>query len=343
MISQAEAEGKVDCLRQLHSMRRSRMNMVETQEQYIAAHTVLLNMTCSKSRKLTIEEFLKLYQNLKATHPATGKSPICKEFEELSRMRPHPQASEYKGARDERNAYKNRSQKILAADSKRPRLDVTLHDSKTDYINAVYVDAFRKPDAFLVTQTPLKETINDFWEMVTSSGSITLVTLGPLPDETFWPDVNSISIYGKVTVEHIESTEFPGLVVRSFKICQNKNPPRVFKQFHCPAWKQLEKIPGSHESALDLLGRVDQWQMRAEGAPVVVQSLDGCEECGLYCVLASVCEQVKLEHEVDVFRSVQRVRASRPEFIVSLEQYAFCYETAHRFIDSFGSYSNFSG
>ncbi|KAL1478769.1 hypothetical protein MTO96_052402 [Rhipicephalus appendiculatus] len=83
--------------------------------------------------------------------------------------------------------------------------------------------------------------------------------------------------------------------------------------------------------------------MRAEGAPVVVQCLDGCEESGLYCVLASVCEQLKLEHDVDVFRSVQRVRASRPEFIVSLEQYAFCYEVADRFIDSFGSYSNFSG
>ncbi|KAL1478770.1 hypothetical protein MTO96_052403 [Rhipicephalus appendiculatus] len=183
MISQAEAEGKVDCLRQLQSMRRSRINMVETQEQYITAHTVLVNMACSKSRKLTTEEFVKLYQNLKATHPATGKSPICKEFEELSRMRPHPPASEYKGARDECNACKNRSQKILAADSKRPRLDVALHDSKTDYINAVYVDAFRKPEAFLVTQMPLKQTINDFWEMMTSSGSITLVTLGPLPDK----------------------------------------------------------------------------------------------------------------------------------------------------------------
>ncbi|KAL1478773.1 hypothetical protein MTO96_052401, partial [Rhipicephalus appendiculatus] len=114
MISQAEAEGKVDCLRQLQSMRRSRINMVETQEQYITAHTVLVNMACSKSKKLTTEEFVKLYQNLKATHPATGKSPIFKEFEELSRMRPHPPASEYKGARDECNACKNRSQKILA-------------------------------------------------------------------------------------------------------------------------------------------------------------------------------------------------------------------------------------
>lgn len=327
-------------------MRHSRMNMVETQEQYIAAHKVLVNMACSKSRKLTIEEFLKLYQNLKATHPATGKSPMCKEFEELSRMRPHPDASEYKGARDERNAGKNRSQKILAADSKRPLLNVTMDHSKTDYINAVYVDGFRKPNAFLVTQMPLNETMDDFWEMVASSGSKTVVTLGPLPDQTtpmFWPDLNSTSKHGKITVEHRESTGFPGLVVRSFNICQGKNPSRMLKQFHCPTWRRLERVPGSHDIVLDMLRRVDTWQMLAAGAPVIVQCLDGCQECGLYCVLSSVCEQLKLEHEVDVFRCVQRVRASRPEFIVSVDQYAFCYEVAHRFIDSFGSYSNFTG
>ncbi|XP_070382399.1 receptor-type tyrosine-protein phosphatase mu-like [Dermacentor albipictus] len=351
-ISQSEAEGEVDCLRQLHSMRHSRMNMVETQEQYIAAHKLLVNMACTKSRKLTIEEFLKLYQNLKATHPATGKSLMYKEFEELNRMRPHPDASEYKAARDECNAGKNRSQKILAADSKRPLLNVTTDHGKTDYINAVYVDGFRKPNAFLVTQMPLNGTLDDFWEMVASSGSVTVVTLGPLPDETtlmFWPDFNSSSKHGKITVEHRESTGFPSLVVRSFNICQNEvsnteqNSSRTLKQFHCPTWKRLEKVPGSHEIVLDMLRRVDTWQMRADGAPVVVQCLDGCQECGLYCVLSSVCDQLMLEHEVDVFRCVQRVRASRPEFIVSADQYAFCYEVAHRFIDSFGSYSNFSG
>ncbi|KAH6941660.1 hypothetical protein HPB50_021637 [Hyalomma asiaticum] len=134
----------------------------------------------------------------------------------------------------------------------------------------------------------------------------------------FWPDFNSTSKYGNVTVEHMESTGFPGLVVRSFKICQSNNSPRILKQFHCSSWNRLEKLPGSHECALDLIRRADQWQMRAEGAPVIVQCLDGCQECGLYCVLASVCEQLKLEHEVDVFRCVQRVRESRPEFIVRL-------------------------
>ncbi|KAH7970942.1 hypothetical protein HPB49_016933 [Dermacentor silvarum] len=149
-------------------------------------------------------------------------------------MRPHPDASEYKGARDERNAGKNRSQKILAADSKRPLLNVTMDHSKTDYINAVYVDGFRKPNAFLVTQMPLCETMDDFWEMVASSGSKTVVTLGPLPDQ---------------------------------------NPSRMLKQFHCPTWRRLERVPGSHDIVLDMLRRVDTWQMLAEGAPVIVQCL----------------------------------------------------------------------
>ncbi|KAK8776982.1 hypothetical protein V5799_029673, partial [Amblyomma americanum] len=183
MISEAEADGEVDFVKQLHTMRHSRMNMVETAEQYIFSHKMLVVMICTRGRKLTVEEFLAQYQHLKAKHPVTGKTPISKEFEELGRKRPHPGAADYKGARDERNVCKNRTLKILAADIKRPLLSVKNDGKKTDYINAVFVDGYKKENAYLVTQMPLPETVDDFWEMVAGSGSITLVTLGPLVDE----------------------------------------------------------------------------------------------------------------------------------------------------------------
>ncbi|XP_077548595.1 receptor-type tyrosine-protein phosphatase alpha-like [Haemaphysalis longicornis] len=81
--------------------------------------------------------------------------------------------------------------------------------------------------------------------------------------------------------------------------------------------------------------------MHAEGKTVVVQCLDGCQECGLYCVSAAICDQLKLEQELDVFRSVRNVRASRPEFIVDSDQYAFCFDLALSFLDTFETYSNF--
>ncbi|XP_077549260.1 receptor-type tyrosine-protein phosphatase T-like [Haemaphysalis longicornis] len=345
MLSQAEAEGEVNLVAQLHNMRQSRVNLVESLEQYVFAYMALVEILCSKNHKLSVKEFVSLYQKLKAKVPPTEKSAIDLEFEELSRMCPLPGPEDFRSARDAKNASKNRSPKILAGDSRRPFLSVTADGSKTDYINAVYVDGFKRRKAYLVTQMPLLETIDDFWEMLVGSGAVTLVTLGPLEDETatpsFWPDLKSTARYGKVTVEQTDIQDFQGLVVRTFKVTQNARPARILKQFHSQSWTRRRSVPSSTDVILEILQHVERWQMQAEGRTAVVQCLDGCQECGLYCVSAAICDQLKLEQELDVFRSVRNVRASRPEFIVDSEQYAFCYDLALSFLDTFDTYSNF--
>uniref|UniRef100_A0A224Z7L8 protein-tyrosine-phosphatase n=1 Tax=Rhipicephalus zambeziensis TaxID=60191 RepID=A0A224Z7L8_9ACAR len=344
MLSQAEAEGEVNLVAHLHAMRQSRVNLVESLEQYIFAYMALVEILCSKNHKLSVKEFVTLYQKIKAKSAATGKSAIELEYEELARICPLAAPEEYNSARDVRNAAKNRSSKILACDSRRPFLSVTADGSKTDYINAIYVDGFKRRKAYLVTQLPLPETIDDFWEMLAGSGSVTLVTLGPLQDETtpqFWPSLKTSVKYGKVVVEQTDSQDFRGLLVRTFKVIYGSRPARILKQFHSQSWNRASTVPSSSDVVLEILQHVDRWQMQAEGRTVVVQCLDGCQESGLYCVSAAICDQLKLEQELDVFRSVRNVRSSRPEFIVDSEQYAFCYDLALSFLDTFETYSNF--
>jgi len=36
----------------------------------------------------------------------------------------------------------------------------------SDYINAVYVDSYTRRNRFIVTQTPLASTVDDFWAMI---------------------------------------------------------------------------------------------------------------------------------------------------------------------------------
>ncbi|XP_077549265.1 receptor-type tyrosine-protein phosphatase T-like isoform X3 [Haemaphysalis longicornis] len=345
MLSQAEAEGEVNLVAHLHNMRQSRVNLVESPEQYVFAYMALVEILCSKNHKLSVKEFVSLYQKLKAKVPPAEKSAIDLEFEELNRMCPLPGPEDFRSARDAKNASKNRSPQILAGDSRRPFLSVTADGSKTDYINAVYVDGFKRRKAYLVTQMPLLDTIDDFWEMLAGSGAVTLVTLGPLEDETatpsFWPDLKSTARYGKVTVEQTDTKDFQGLVVRTFKVTQNAKPTRILRQFHSQSWTRHRSVPSSTAVTLEILQHVERWQMHAEGKTVVVQCLDGCQECGLYCVSAAICDQLKLEQELDVFRSVRNVRASRPEFIVDSDQYAFCFDLALSFLDTFETYSNF--
>ncbi|XP_077549267.1 receptor-type tyrosine-protein phosphatase kappa-like isoform X2 [Haemaphysalis longicornis] len=344
MLSQAEAEGEVNLVAHLYAMRQNRVDLVESPEQYIFAYEVLVEILCSKKHNLSIGEFFKLYPKLKAKFAATGKSVIELEFEDLKRICLLPGTEDFRSARDAENASKNRSSEILARDSRRPLLRATSDGSKTDYINAVYVDGFKRRNAYLVTQMPLQETIDDFWEMIAGSRADTLVTLGPLENETvtpkFWPDLKCTKKYGDVTVEQKNTKNFQGLVFRTFVVTQTSGPPRIVKQFHSEFWQRHRSVPSSANIILEILHRVEHWQTEAEGGPVVVQCLDGCQQSGLYCVSATIYDQLKLEKELDVFRAVENVRASRAQFIVDSEQYAFCYDVALACVDSLHTYGN---
>ncbi|XP_077549271.1 uncharacterized protein LOC144162556 isoform X1 [Haemaphysalis longicornis] len=344
MLTQAEAEGRVDLVAQLYAMRQTRVDLVDSLEQYIFAYNILVEILCPKNHKLSIEEFVRLHPKLKAKFPASGKSLINLEFEELSSICASPVPESFRSARDANNTCKDRSSKILAGDSRRPLLRVTSDGLKTDCINAVYVDGYKRSKAYLVTQMPLLETIDDFWEMLVGSGAVTLVTLGPLEDEAvtpiFWPDLKCAAAYGDVTVEQNSTQDFQGLVVRTFLLTQSSGPPRILKQFHSQSWPTHPSVPSSAKVVLELLEHVQRWQAQADGTPVVVQCLDGRQHSGLYCVSAAICDQLQLEKELDVFRAVQNVRGSRAEFIVDSEQYAFCYEVALACVDSLHMYSS---
>ncbi|KAL1473542.1 hypothetical protein MTO96_021911 [Rhipicephalus appendiculatus] len=144
MASQAEAEGEVDLIAHLHKLHQSRTNLLDSEEQYIFAYKALVEILRSKRHTFSAKEFRTLHEKLKTKSPDAGKSVIEVEYEEVARMCLPPAPEQYKSALDGRNAAKNRSPKILACDSRRPFLSCKDDESKTDYINAVYVDGFEK-------------------------------------------------------------------------------------------------------------------------------------------------------------------------------------------------------
>lgn len=65
------------------------------------------------------------------------------------------------------------------------------HDEHSDYINAVPVDGFRFKEQFIVTQTPLPNTVIDFWRMVAEKEVKVIVSLNGIPVDD---EVNSVTV-----------------------------------------------------------------------------------------------------------------------------------------------------
>ena len=64
------------------------------------------------------------------------------------------------------NASRNRFISVVPPDEHRVILSSLGAVQRNDYINAVYIDSYMTPRAYILTQTPLNNTVADFWKMV---------------------------------------------------------------------------------------------------------------------------------------------------------------------------------
>ncbi|XP_064476296.1 receptor-type tyrosine-protein phosphatase U-like [Ornithodoros turicata] len=345
VLDQAEDLKQLDVLSHLNAMRQCRVNLVESLDQYVFAHRALVELLCAACHSISVTGFMKLVQELRIPNSASNKSIIQEEFEELNRpIFRHNET--YKSALSYENVGKNQTRDVLAGDSKRFLLCPPQSSCRTDYINAVYVDGYKSQNVFLVTQFPRPNTVEDFWQMVSTSKTTTIVTLDGLDPADkncpqFWPEVHqTLRNYG-CSVYNTATTVNSGIVMRTFRVEQNEQPSRTVRQFHLQCWPRSNPVPPSCDVILSLIEQVEDWQSRSANTVLVVQCTDGCRASGLFCASSIIWKRMKTEQMVDVFQSVQTIRRSRTEFVRDLVQYQFCYDVALAFLDNLSTYANF--
>ncbi|XP_055359966.1 receptor-type tyrosine-protein phosphatase F isoform X8 [Betta splendens] len=228
------------------------------------------------------------------------------------------------------NKPKNRYANVIAYDHSRVVLTSVDAVPGSDYINANYIDGYRKQNAYIATQGPLPETLSDFWRMVWEQRSNTIVMMTRLEEKSrvkcdqYWPS-RGTDTYGMIQVTMLDTVELATYSVRTFALYKNgSSEKREVRQFQFMAWPD-HGVPEYPTPILAFLRRVKACNPPDAG-PMVVHCSAGVGRTGCFIVIDAMLERMKHEKSVDIYGHVTCMRAQRNYMVQTEDQYIFIHE-----------------
>ncbi|XP_023582772.1 receptor-type tyrosine-protein phosphatase F isoform X4 [Trichechus manatus latirostris] len=228
------------------------------------------------------------------------------------------------------NKPKNRYANVIAYDHSRVILTSIDGVPGSDYINANYIDGYRKQNAYIATQGPLPETMGDFWRMVWEQRTATVVMMTRLEEKSrvkcdqYWP-VRGAETYGLIQVTLLDTVELATYTVRTFALHKSgSSEKRELRQFQFMAWPD-HGVPEYPTPILAFLRRVKACNPLDAG-PMVVHCSAGVGRTGCFIVTDAMLERMKHEKTVDIYGHVTCMRSQRNYMVQTEDQYVFIHE-----------------
>nr|XP_009941035.1 PREDICTED: receptor-type tyrosine-protein phosphatase T [Opisthocomus hoazin] len=342
MLDMAENEGVVDIFNCVRELRSQRVNLVQTEEQYVFVHDAILEACLCGNTAIPVCEFRSIYYNISRSDPQTNSSQIKDEFQTLNIVTPRVRPEDCSIGLLPRNHDKNRCMDVLPLDRCLPFL-ISVDGESSNYINAALMDSHKQPAAFIVTQHPLPNTVADFWRLVFDYNCSSVVMLNEMDAAQlcmqYWPEKTSCC-YGPIQVEFVSADIDEDIINRIFRICNMARPQdgyRIVQHLQYIGWPAYRDTPPSKRSLLKVVRRLEKWQEQYDGRDgrTVVHCLNGGGRSGTFCAICSVCEMIQQQNIIDVFHIVKTLRNNKSNMVESLEQYKFVYEVALEYLSSF--------
>lgn len=217
----------------------------------------------------------------------------------------------------------------------------------SDYINANFIDGYRRRNCYIATQGPLPSTLGDFWRMIWEQNTSTIVMMTKLEERSrlkcdqYWPSKGTEVYDNVMQVTLVDYTELAAYSIRTFviapvntyaqiQISTNSNNinfemRREVKHFQYTAWPD-HGVPDHPTQFLMFVRRVRNSNPTDSG-PVVVHCSAGVGRTGCYIVIDTMLERLKAgDKSVDIYGHVTCLRSQRNYMVQTEEQYIFCYD-----------------
>uniref|UniRef100_A0A3B4BK97 protein-tyrosine-phosphatase n=1 Tax=Periophthalmus magnuspinnatus TaxID=409849 RepID=A0A3B4BK97_9GOBI len=281
------------------------------------------------------------------------KKGIYQEYEEI---RKEPPTGTFDYSKKLANQIKNRYSDVLCLDHSRVRLSQLCDTS--DYINASFMDGYKRRNAYIATQGPLPKTFVDFWRMVWEQMVLIIVMTtrvverGRVKCGQYWPlEEGRTEQHGCFLIRNTHIQVFQDFKLSHLELYNTQSGERrEVCHYLYVSWPDFG-VPKSATAMLDFREHVIQrqktavqnlgtsWNGRPEGPPVVVHCSAGIGRTGTFCTLDICLSRLEDIGTVDVCQTVRRMRTQRAFSIQTWDQYYFCYTAVIEYAQRHGKLS----
>ncbi|KAI3352447.1 hypothetical protein L3Q82_005401 [Scortum barcoo] len=228
------------------------------------------------------------------------------------------------------NKPKNRYANVIAYDHSRVILSSIEGVPGSDYINANYIDGYRRQNAYIATQGALPETFGEFWRMVWEQHTANIIMMTKLEEKSrvkcdqYWP-TRGTETYGLIQVTLLDTVELATYSVRTFALYKSgSNEKREVRHFQFTAWPD-HGVPEHPTPFLAFLRRVKACNPPDAG-PMVVHCSAGVGRTGCFIVIDAMAERIKHEKTIDIYGHVTLMRSQRNYMVQTEDQYIFIHD-----------------
>eukprot|EP00731_Ephydatia_muelleri_P019161 Em0011g1201a len=241
------------------------------------------------------------------------------------------------------NKGKNRFHNISPYDYNRVLLQKMEGVEGSDYINAsvidVNYDGYKKTHAYIMAQGPMPNTVGDFWRMIVENKLDTIVMLtqcnegGKCKCEQYWSDNvgETIEPFPGLRVTLEEATSFVDTVNRKMRVELAGSAPLTVSHYQYEGWPDTG-VPSSATSFIGFIRRVRSDNKQDGRPPMVVHCSSGVGRSGVFIILDSMLEQLKVKDTVNVCEHFADMRRQRSYTIETLDEYVFIHDAFNELI-----------